>query len=196
MDLLASVNAIVQNKTPSSNDWLSPQEVVDCSSFYGNYGCSGGNSGSVLKFVSENGAVLDTQYPYIDSQRRCSLIHKDPVLFADKFFKLEHQNEDLLKMTLEKTPVVVAINMDKLFLYSGGVFSDWSCDVNDLDHVVLLVGYGTDAKTGMDYWLLKNSYGSNWGEEGFFRIERKGSSGKPGICGITERAFISTVKLA
>ena len=196
VDLLASVRSIMRGgDPPSEDDWLSPQEVVECSSFYGNFGCTGGNSGSTLQFLSENGAVAEKDYPYIDAQRRCSLINKSPVLFADKFFKLEPGNQELLKTALTKTPVVVAMNMDKLFLYAEGVFSDWTCDTQDLDHVVLLVGFGTDERTGEDYWLLKNSYGPDWGENGFFRIRRTDEKRKVGICGVTERAFISTIKL-
>ena len=186
----------INQKSPSSNKWLSPQEIIDCSSFYGNYGCSGGNPGSALKFLKENGSVLDQDYQYKDFQSRCSLINKQSEVFVDSYFQLEKSNQSLLEKALLKTPVVVAIHMDDLFHYSSGIFSDWNCNTMDLDHVVLLVGYGTDEQSGLKYWLLKNSYGPDWGEEGFFRLERKtGETGK-GICGITERAFISTIKLA
>ena len=66
--------------------------------------------------------------------------------------------------------------------YSGGVISSKACGT-DLDHGVLAIGYGTDAKYG-DYWLLKNSWGTGWGEKGFFRIKRDMSAKGPGICGL------------
>ena len=192
--LMESVNSITLNKPyPTTDKWLSPQEVVDCSSFYGNYGCSGGNSASTFKFLKENGAVLESEMPYTSSQSRCSLMNKNPVVFVDSFFKLEPNNEDLLKLALKKTPVVAAMNIDKIFGYSTGIFDDWSCDQSDLDHVVLVTGYGTDSETGQKFWEIKNSWGKDWGENGFFRVERRGGKGKSAICGMMKRSFIATM---
>ena len=67
-----------------------------------------------------------------------------------------------------------------MMLYKGGVFTK-NCGTF-LNHGVLIIGYGTDAPTGKDYWLVKNSWGSNWGEKGFFRIARTGDDA--GLCGI------------
>ena len=62
---------------------------------------------------------------------------------------------------------------DKFMSYESGVFDDKLCskDEDDLNHGVLLVGYGTDPKDG-DYWTVKNSWGKSWGEKGYFRIRR------------------------
>ena len=195
IEMVETVNQILTStKYPSKNDWLSPQEIIDCSSFYGNYGCSGGNPASALKFLQENGAILDKDYPYTDSQARCYMVREEPVLFVDKFYQVEPKNQKLLKLALAKTPIVVAINMDKLFSYKEGIFDDWSCNTTDLDHVVMLVGYGYDEKLKKHFWLLKNSYGIEWGENGYFRIEMKNNDESIGICGITERALFATIK--
>lgn len=193
--LIESATAISNNDLhPSKDKWLSPQELVNCSSFYGNYGCSGGNSMSSLKFIKENGVVLESQMPYTSQQSRCSLIDKTPATFVESYFKLEPDNEALLKLALLKTPVVVAMNIDKLFSYSSGVFNDWSCDQQDLDHVVLVTGFGVDAETGQKYWEVKNSYGSDWGENGYFRVARRDGKGKSAICGMLKRAYIATIR--
>jgi len=63
--------------------------------------------------------------------------------------------------------------------YAGGIISSEGCGTN-LDHGVLVVGYGSES--GNDYWILKNSWGPGWGESGFFRIAKGGDG--PGICGI------------
>merc|ERR1711988_365750 len=86
----------------------------------------------------------------------------------------------LLK-AVSKQPVSVAIEADKsaFQLYKGGVLDSSGCGTQ-LDHGVLVVGYGTD--NGKDYWKVKNSWGSTWGEEGYIRMLRgKGGEGQCGI---------------
>jgi len=87
-------------------------------------------------------------------------------------------------------PVSVAIEADKLVfqMYTSGIIDSTSCGTN-LDHGVLVVGYGTES--GKDYWILKNSWGSSWGESGFFRIARSSTDGS-GICGLMEEPSYPT----
>ena len=84
---------------------------------------------------------------------------------------------------INKGPVSAAINAaSSIFqFYKGGIISSTSCGTS-LNHAVLFVGYGADA-SGNKYWLLKNSWGTGWGESGYFRIARDNVTG-PGICGI------------
>lgn len=83
-----------------------------------------------------------------------------------------------------KQPVAIAIKADSpsMFFYKGGIITDTSCSAA-VNHAVVIVGYGTDAATGKDYWLIKNTWGAGWGEKGFFKILRTTQKG-PGICGI------------
>jgi len=87
-------------------------------------------------------------------------------------------------LAVAQQPVSVAIEADRLVFqtYTSGIISSTTCGTN-LDHGVLVVGYGTDATTKQDYWILKNSWGPTWGESGFFRILRTTETG-PGICGL------------
>lgn len=91
-----------------------------------------------------------------------------------------------------KGPVSVAIEADKLVfqMYTGGVINSASCGTT-LDHGVLVVGYGSDVKDG-DYWILKNSWGTSWGESGFFRIAKTDKNGA-GICGLQQEPSYPTV---
>ena len=93
-----------------------------------------------------------------------------------------------LKKAVSKQPVTVAIAANNKFIngYKGGIIDALDCDGNDLylnfvNHGVLVVGYGYDFWTGLDYWLIKNSWGEDWGEKGYFRIKM---DSEYGICGM------------
>lgn len=70
---------------------------------------------------------------------------------------------------------------DDFMDYSEGIYTSTTCKngASDVNHAVLAVGYGTDNDTGMDYWIVKNSWGTEWGDKGFFKIERNVN-----MCGI------------
>jgi len=90
-----------------------------------------------------------------------------------------------LKNAVAKQPVSVSIEADKSPIqhYKGGIIDSADCGTHN-DHAVLVIGYGSDK--GEDYWLLKNSWGSGWGEKGYFRILRQMNKTGKGICGILE----------
>ena len=85
-----------------------------------------------------------------------------------------------MKSALEKQPISVSLEADqKVFQqYESGIFDSAACGTN-LDHATLLVGYGSE--DGKDYWIMKNSWGTTWGEEGYMRLEITFGAG---ICGI------------
>merc|ERR1712151_762948 len=90
------------------------------------------------------------------------------------------EDMEALMEAVSQQPISVGIEADQqaFQLYQGGVLIA-DCG-SDLDHAVLLVGYGTDQ--GVDYWKIKNSWGADWGEQGFIRLERGGSAA--GECGV------------
>lgn len=79
-------------------------------------------------------------------------------------------------------PISVAINVDPMTFYAGGIFDESACNKTNLDHGVLAVGYGS--QDGVDYWLVKNSWGVNWGENGYLRVTRN----RGNQCGIADDA--------
>jgi len=85
-----------------------------------------------------------------------------------------------LAAAISMLPVSVGIDASSLQLYSSGIFSNWSCG-NSLNHAVLAVGYGSE--NGQDYFRIKNSWGTSFGEAGYFRFARRSQG--IGMCGIT-----------
>jgi cathepsin L len=65
------------------------------------------------------------------------------------------------------------------------VYDDAACNPYDLDHAVIAIGYGNDAASGKDYWLVRNSWGVSWGEKGYVKIARQGN-----ICGVTQTRLV------
>ena len=92
-------------------------------------------------------------------------------------------NEQVLMQAVYETPVSVAIEADvRVFqFYSGGIIDSTTCGTS-LDHGVVIVGYGKEEDK--DYWIVKNSWGENWGENGYVRIARSSSTSDNGVCGI------------
>lgn len=178
---------------------LSEQQLVDCSSKYGNHGCNGGLMDNAFTYIKENGG-LDTEetYPYTAHQGKCHFDKSNLGATVSGFVDIPSGNEDALKEALATVgPVAVAIDAteDKFMFYKDGVFVDKGCGntMNDLDHGVLAVGYGTDngvnGKT-MDFWLVKNSWGPHWGESGYIRMARNLNN----MCGISTAASYPLVK--
>jgi len=106
------------------------------------------------------------------------------------FYDVPQNSSMDLETAVAQGPVSVAIEADTFIfqLYFGGIISSEGCGTN-LDHGVLVVGYGSDA--GKDYWILKNSWGTSWGEQGFFKIAKGGDG--PGICGLQLQASYPTL---
>ena len=182
------VNAIFSGKLVS----LSEQELVDCDKGQDN-GCSGGLMDFAFGFIMENGGIdTEDDYPYTAADGVCL----DPkrarhVVTIDGYEDVPANDEGALKAAVANQPVSVAIEADqKSFqLYSGGVFSDDSCGT-ELDHGVLVVGYGKDPIEG-EYWIVKNSWGDVWGDEGYIRI-KAAVTAPEGLCGIAMAASYPT----
>ena len=110
----------------------------------------------------------------------------------ERYGNIFPNNEKILKRGVAQQPVSIAIqaNISSFRFYSNGVYSDRNCGTL-LDHGVLLVGYGTDEETGLDYWLVKNSWGPSWGENGYMRMLRNASGvDEPGMCGVAMQPCI------
>lgn len=186
-----SIEGIVSIKTGNLFN-VSEQQLMDCSTDYGNHGCRGGLMDNGFKYVINNGGLCsEEEYPYMAEEGDCQ--DCKTVVEISNYSDIESNNEKILKRAVAQQPVSVAIqaNISSFRFYSSGIYSDPMCG-DKLDHGVLIVGYGYDLEYGKDYWIVKNSWGEGWGENGYIRIERNSDS-EGGMCGITLQASIPEV---
>ncbi|XP_051149901.1 zingipain-2 [Andrographis paniculata] len=179
---MEGINQIVTGSLVS----LSEQELVDCDTSY-NDGCAGGVMDYAFQFVLKNkGIDSEKDYPYRGRDGRCVKNKLERrIVSIDGYTDLPLWNEKKLLQAAAAQPVSVGIcGSDSAFqLYSRGIFSG-PCSTA-LDHAVLIVGY--DSKDGTDYWILKNSWGTQWGIDGYMHMAR--NTGKAeGVCGINTMA--------
>ncbi|KRX05889.1 hypothetical protein PPERSA_03826 [Pseudocohnilembus persalinus] len=123
----------------------------------------------------------------------CRMSEYKKVAQLESWELLSSDEEILKKQLYENGPISVLLNARQLSSYKKGVYSPKKCDPEILNHAVLLVGYGHDEESGLDYWIVKNSWGTGWGLDGYFWIER--GVGKCGInaqpvTGIVGQEFI------
>lgn len=151
---------------------LSEQQLMDCSTSFGNMGCNGGLMDDAFQYViSTGGLTTEKNYPYsATGPNSCEKSNFEGKLFcaAKSYKNVPQKSVEQFKKFLTKGPVSVAIqaNQFSFQFYGGGVMSG-SCGTQ-LDHGVLAVGYGT--QNGQGFWKVKNSWASSWGEQGFILL--------------------------
>jgi len=163
---------------------LSEQNLVDCSSK--NNGCNGGLMDFAFQYIKDNGGIdTEDEYPYTGQEGECKFKKSKLGVTDSGFVDVTRGCEKALKMAVATVgPISVAIDASHFSFqfFHEGVYDELSCSSEELDHGVLLVGYGTHQ--GQDYWLVKNSWGPHWGIEGFIRMARN----KGNQCGIATSA--------
>ncbi|KAF8097718.1 hypothetical protein N665_0283s0022 [Sinapis alba] len=165
---------------------LSEQQLLDCSRDY-NRGCGGGIMSKAFEYIIDNqGITSEDNYPYQKSQQTCSSTHSVAATISGYQTVPSNDEQSLLK-AVSKQPVSVSINGHEPAFkqYRGGIF-DGDCGTQ-LSHAVTVVGYGV-SEEGIKYWLLKNSWGQTWGENGYMRIKRDVDAPE-GMCGLARLAF-------
>jgi C1A family cysteine protease len=168
---------------------LSEQQLVDCS--WLNHGCNGGSMPLAFMYAESHPLELEADYPYTAKTGLLACKYKkDLGKVANKSYQQVPQNNaDQLKAAIANGPVSVAIEADKMAFqgYKSGVISGSDCGTQ-LDHGVLAVGYG--ALNGVEFYLVKNSWSTSWGDQGYVRI---GVEAGAGVCGIQQMASYPTL---
>lgn len=163
---------------------LSEQELVDCDTSGEDQGCAGGLMDDAFEFIIQNkGLATESNYPYQGVDGTCNRNKESSSAATITGYEdVPADDEEALQKAVAKQPVSVAIDASgsAFQFYKSGVFTG-DCGT-ELDHGVAAVGYGT-TDDGMKYWLVKNSWGTSWGEDGYIRMERD-IAAKEGLCGI------------
>ncbi|XP_066259253.1 cathepsin L-like proteinase [Euwallacea similis] len=150
---------------------FSEQELVDCATNgagYNGAGCSGGVVQSALDYVRDHGMVYEKDYPYEARQGSCR--QKGNVFKIKGYTEIGRNDENGLRNAVGNvSPVSVAVNAKDFQHYGGGIYDSSSCS-NSINHGVLAVGYNSE--NGHNYWIVKNSWGTGWGEGGYIRMAR------------------------
>jgi len=171
---------------------LSEQNLMDCSTAYGNQGCNGGLMNSAFNYVIANhGIDTEDSYPYKSNEGSCRFSTANIGATITGIKNIAAGSEAALVAAININPVSVAIDAshNSFQLYKSGVYYEPSCSASRLDHGVLAIGYGTDDTTGADYFLVKNSWGTSWGTKGFINMARN----KNNNCGIATEASYPVV---
>lgn len=161
----------------------SEQQLVDCAGDFDNFGCDGGLPSHAFEYINSAGGIASEEaYPYFAVDQACTVDPADFILKVGHSVNITEGDETELKASVYQQPVSVAFQVaDDFSGYTSGVYSSTICQngPNDVNHAVLAVGYGNE--NGVDYWLIKNSWGTDWGMDGYFKIERGVN-----MCGIAE----------
>ena len=168
---------------------LSEQELVDCDHI-GSAGCNGGSMEGAFEWYKTNMAELESDYSYTGRNGTCAETSYTGQFESTGYVQVTANSESAFKASVQAGPTSIAIEADKRAFqtYTSGILNTTACGTQ-LDHGVLAVGYGTE--NGQAYYLVKNSWGSSWGDNGYLKIADVGDG--PGICGIQMAAVRPTV---
>ena len=175
---------------------LSEQQLVSCD--HTSSGCNGGMQEYAFTWIVRNGGVAaEADYPYVSgsgSHHACETGHKS-VANITKYYQVSGgtpsgptNESNIVEQLVKAGPITTSIDSTPMQDYASGIDNPHNCQAkwNSLDHAVLFVGFGTE--NGVDYWVIKNSWAKDWGEEGYYRIVRGENK-----CGIALDAIHSVV---
>jgi cathepsin H len=185
---LEGAHALSANKYTS----LSEQQLVDCSGAFGNMGCNGGLMDQAFTYLlnATKGDDTEVAYPYKGVDGSCAYLATAIGSTIKSFVDIKAQDEaSLLQAVSTAGPVSIAIQAASDFMfYDSGVYDSTQCSSSPqtLNHGVAAVGYGVDGSA--PFWIVRNSWGANWGEAGYIRMAR----GK-NMCGLSDVASYPVV---
>jgi cathepsin H len=157
---------------------LSEQQLVDCAGDFDNHGCEGGLPSHAFEYIMHAGGIsTEKDYPYFAADHNCTVKGNTFALSVPhgSVNITEGDENELADAIFAHGPVSIAFQVvDGFSAYTSGVYVSDTCknSTADVNHAVVAVGYGTCPKTGLDYWIVKNSWGADWGDQGFFKIQR------------------------
>jgi cathepsin L len=160
---------------------LSEQEILACTpnpnSCGGTGGCSGATQELAFGYISQAGITTEAQWPYTQTSGTCDWTGKKPVANITGYVTLPFNNYSaIMNAVVNVGPIAISAAAEPWVMYESGVFND-VCGA-DVDHAIVLEGYGHDSASNLDYYLVRNSWSDTWGEKGYIRIARFGATGQ------------------
>ncbi|XP_063897520.1 procathepsin L [Helicoverpa armigera] len=168
---------------------LSEQSLVDCAWGFDNLGCNGGTLDGAMKYVLTHGIPTEMEYGvYEANDGYCAIQNMTNPYKIRGFSQVTPRNPNALKLALVKYgPVTVGVHASSIMQhYSNGLFYDFSCEDSYANHGVTVVGYGV--RNEEEYWIVKNSWGETWGEDGYILISARNNN-----CGVLDSPFYPIV---
>ncbi|XP_033135874.1 ervatamin-B-like isoform X2 [Brassica rapa] len=164
---------------------LSEQQLLDCDK--ANHGCKGGRMDKAFDYIAKKGITGDDEYVFQGDTDGVCLLEDEPLFKIRGYDCVQRNNERALLEAVSRQPVSVGIvgDIESIIRYSSGVYDEPDCGIT-MTHAVTIVGYGT-SREGTEYWLVKNSWGTSWGENGYIRL-RRNVAWKEGMCGLAQFA--------
>jgi len=169
---------------------LSEQNLMDCSYSQGDQSCEGGLMTDAMTYIISNGGIdTEASYPYQaadESTCNYTVANRGATLTSYVNVNSGDENDLQVKVSMGPTSVAMDAAQSSFQFYSSGVYADSGCSSTALDHGVLAIGWGIDTTTNQDYWIVKNSWGTSWGMQGFFWLARNDNN----MCGIATMATL------
>ncbi|XP_075982684.1 cathepsin L-like [Anticarsia gemmatalis] len=167
---------------------LSEQELVDCDKL--DDGCNGGLPDTAYKAIEQLGGLeLESDYPYDGSDDKCVFNKSLARVQISSSVNITTNETGMAQWLIQNGPISIGINANAMQFYMGGISHPWKmlCSPKNLDHGVLIVGFGAKDyplfKKHLPYWIIKNSWSTSWGEQGYYRVYRG-----DGTCGVNQMA--------
>ncbi|KAI3388621.1 hypothetical protein SNEBB_010255 [Seison nebaliae] len=165
---------------------LSEQNLVDCSSAFGNRGCFGGTMKNAFDYIQNNDGIdTEASYPFKQFETICKYKKENRGATLDGYFEIKSGDEDsLVDAVITAGPISTTIDASNLSfqLYDSGIYYEPHCSSTSVNHGALIVGYGSEDY--VDYYIVKNSWGTTWGQEGYIYMARNRNNN----CGIATLA--------
>jgi len=168
---IESVWMIAKNITSDDFKPLAPQQIVDCDKT--DYGCNGGWPRNAFKYIiSAGGQDTEASYPYKAVNQAChfSVPNVESKITSWKYATTTHNEDEMKTAVATVSPLSICVDAAKWQFYSGGIMTSTQCGGTSLDHCVQIAGYDT-TNAASSYWNVRNSWGADWGEKGFIRLE-------------------------